>query len=159
MHNSIPKRPLFDHIDHKMTGFPICECLALRIPFGCPYGCPFQRTYTIDRIPHNIRSFPYHPHTQSHAMRAHAMLVMHKNAQNGFDLKYDYAILFLCTFLLLQTRSKLKNLNKINKSNLKRKVGGRYSTAKMGFFETVFSSFPTCFFTQPQDHTPVKSPR
>ena len=98
MHNSIPKRPLFDHINHKMTGFPICKCLALRIPFGCPYGYPFQRTYTIDRIPHNIRSFPYHPHTQSHAMHAHAMLVMHKNAQNGFDPKYGYATLFICTF-------------------------------------------------------------
>ena len=101
MHNSIPKWPLFDHLDHKMIGFPICKCLALRIPFGCPYGFPFQRTYTIDRIPYNIRSFLYHPHDRSHAMHgmhAHAMLVMHKNAQNEFDAKYGYATLFIYTF-------------------------------------------------------------
>ena len=52
-----------------------------------------------------------------------------------------------------------KNSNKISKNNLKRKVGGRYSTAKIGFFGTVFSSNPPCFFTQPRDHTPMKSPR
>ena len=101
MHYSIPKWPLFDHIDHKMTGFSICKYLALRIPFGFPYGCPFQRTYTIDRIPHNIRSLPSHPLDRSqamHGMHAHAILVMHKNAQNGFDPKYGYATLFICTF-------------------------------------------------------------
>ena len=79
MHNSIPKWLLFDHIDHKMTGFHICKCLALCIPFGYPYGCPFQRTYTIDCIQYNIRSFPYHPHYLPHAMQvmhAYAMLRM-----------------------------------------------------------------------------------
>ena len=101
MHNSIPKLPLFDHIDPKMNGFPICKCFTLCIPFGCPYGCPFQRTYTIDHMPCNIHSFPYHPHYLSHAMHdmhAHAMLVMHKKAQNGFNPKYGYATLFIYTF-------------------------------------------------------------
>ena len=98
MHNSIPKWPLFDHIDHKMTSFPTCNCLVLCIPFGCPYGCPFQRTYTIDHIQYDIHSFPYHPHDWSHAMHgmhAHAMLVMLKNAQNAFGAKYGYTTLFI----------------------------------------------------------------
>ena len=81
-----------------------------------------------------------------------------KNAQNGFDPSYDYATLFVCTYSLLQTKNKLKNSNKINKNSLKMKVGGRYSTAKIGFWDCFFPSFP-CFYTHPRDHTPMKSLR
>ena len=100
MHYSIPKWSLFDHFDLKITGFHYMSMLSHSYPLLFPVWLPFQRTNTIDLMQRNIHSFPCHPHYLPHAMQvmhAHAMLVMHKNAQNAKYAKYakyGYAMLF-----------------------------------------------------------------
>ena len=40
MHNSIPKWPLFDHFDHKMTAFHYMQMLSALYPFWLPIWLP-----------------------------------------------------------------------------------------------------------------------
>ena len=102
MHYSIPKWPLFDHIDHKMTGFPICKCLSLCIPFGLPVWLPFLAYIHYWSYP---TRYPFIPKSSAWPIPRYARYASACNAflcttmlKNGFDLSYDYATLSVYTF-------------------------------------------------------------